>query len=68
MQYVNAIGEGEASKFDAKSGDHSHLNAHGSVVFGRIVADLITAEYPELKRWIKKNDALTAAIKAGKYA
>jgi lysophospholipase L1-like esterase len=68
MRYVNAIGDRQASGYDLKSGDHTHLNNHGSVVFGRIVADLILEQYPELGKWIRKNEAMSAAIKAGKLA
>jgi len=68
MRYINAIGERQASEFDLKSGDHTHLNAHGSVVFGRMVADLILEQYPDVGKWIKKNEALSAAIRAGKPA
>jgi lysophospholipase L1-like esterase len=68
MHYVNAIGDRQASGYDLKSGDHTHLNARGSVVFGRIVADLVLEQYPEIGKWIKKNEAMSAAIKAGKPA
>jgi len=76
-KYVESIGKTEATKLDAdyadaKSAttakDNTHLNKHGSAVFGRIVADLIVEHVPELGKWVRKDAALSASIKNGKPA
>ncbi|KAF2853712.1 carbohydrate esterase family 12 protein [Plenodomus tracheiphilus IPT5] len=67
--YVNAIGSAEADKYNLAAGDRTHLNEHGGVVFSRIVSDLIVQKYPsEFDGFVKKDDALSALIKAGKPA
>ncbi|TID23483.1 SGNH hydrolase [Venturia nashicola] len=76
-KYVQAIGKAEAWKFNADvrepkdvatSKDTTHLNHNGTVVFGRIVADLITVQVPTIAKYIKKEEKLTALIAAGKVA
>lgn len=75
-KYVEAIGKAEAIKYNAdyepknpgKSKDNTHLNKHGSDVFGRIVADLILEQVPELGQWVKKGAGMSAEIQAGKPA
>jgi hypothetical protein len=65
--YVNAIGSAEADKYNLASGDRTHLNERGGVVFSRIVSDLLVAGYPsEFKDVTKPDVALSALIKAGK--
>ncbi|KAF1965079.1 SGNH hydrolase [Bimuria novae-zelandiae CBS 107.79] len=68
--YVQAIGSANADKYNLVEGDRTHLNAHGSEVFGRIVADLILkAERGRgLGRWIVRNGTLSALIREGVYA
>ncbi|KAI8939134.1 hypothetical protein NX059_004968 [Plenodomus lindquistii] len=67
--YVNAIGSTEAQKYNLAADDTTHLNKHGGEVFSRIVADLVLSKYPtEFDGFVKKNDALSALIKAGKPA
>lgn len=67
--YVNAIGSAEADKYNLAAGDRTHVNEHGGVVFARIVSDLISEKYPsEFDGFVKKDDALSALIKAGKPA
>lgn len=74
-KYVQAIGKTEATKLDsdyrdakdaATAKDNTHLNAHGSAIFGRVVADLIYGQVPDFAKWIKSDRALSAAIAAGK--
>ena len=66
--YVNAIGKTAASKYNLADGDWTHLNEWGGVVFARIVSDIIVAKYPEVEFAVKKNETLSALIKAGKAA
>lgn len=80
LRYVAAIGEAAARKYDLKDGDHTHLNARGSEVFGRMVVDLLVAEMDgkEMatgpggeslqKWWFVANDTLSAEINAGRPA
>ena len=67
-RYVQAIGQAEADRYDLVEGDRTHLNAHGSVVFGRIVADLVVEGHRGLGRWIGKNETLSRMIREGVYA
>ncbi|KAF2634564.1 SGNH hydrolase [Massarina eburnea CBS 473.64] len=67
-KYVQAIGSENADKYNLVSGDRTHLNAHGSDVFGRIVADLILAYNGNLSSWIEKNATLSGLIADGVYA
>jgi hypothetical protein len=67
--YVNAIGQAAADSYNLASGDRTHLNEWGSVVFARIVSDLLVAAYPgEFKDVTIANATLSATIKAGKAA
>lgn len=67
-KYVQAIGSSNADKYNLNEGDRTHLNAHGSVVFGRIVADLILKSEQHLGRWIGRNATLSHLIAEGVYA
>ncbi|KAI2619148.1 carbohydrate esterase family 12 protein [Hypoxylon sp. NC1633] len=63
LEYVNAIGKASAYKYNYGDGtDTTHLNEHGTVVFGRMVADLITRAKPELESWFTPNETLSNAI------
>ena len=67
--YVNAIGQQAASKYNLESGDWTHLNPWGGVVFARIVSDLLVAKYPgDFEAVTQKNETLSSLIKAGKPA
>lgn len=66
--YVNAIGKTASSKYNLEADDWTHLNAWGGVVFARIVSDLLVEKFPELEQVTKKNETLSATIKAGKPA
>ncbi|KAI1173484.1 SGNH hydrolase-type esterase domain-containing protein [Nemania sp. FL0916] len=65
LAYVNAIGETAAHAYNLKEGDNTHLNAWGSVVFGRLVADLLLEKKPELASWIRPNETMSALIQDG---
>jgi lysophospholipase L1-like esterase len=69
VDYVNSIGQQAASKYNLDSGDWTHLNTWGSVVFARMVSDLLASTYPsDFVVVTKKNETLSALIKAGKPA
>jgi lysophospholipase L1-like esterase len=65
-KYVAAIGKAAAARYNLKDGDNTHLNAHGSKVFGRMVADLIVQAVPDLKAYFREDAAMTAAIRNGR--
>ncbi|KAM0270610.1 hypothetical protein ACHAQH_009394 [Verticillium albo-atrum] len=60
---VEAVGEQRShDEWNLKAGDNTHLNDWGSVVFGRLVADLILEKEACLKGWIGKNETLSDEI------
>ncbi|KAI1099663.1 carbohydrate esterase family 12 protein [Jackrogersella minutella] len=64
LKYVNAIGKAAAYKFnygDDKS-DTTHLNEHGTVVFGRMMADLIGRGKSCLENYFTPNETLSNLI------
>ncbi|KAI0148336.1 carbohydrate esterase family 12 protein [Hypoxylon sp. NC0597] len=64
LKYVNAIGKTAAQEYnygDDKK-DTTHLNPHGEVVFGRMVADLIIREKPCLEKYFTPDKNLSDAI------
>jgi len=65
LEYLEKIGEAAARKLDLKSGDSTHLNANGSIVFGRMVMDLLSEKSPAIKAVAWPNEKLSADIKAG---
>ncbi|KAK8017307.1 Rhamnogalacturonan acetylesterase RhgT [Apiospora rasikravindrae] len=67
LTYVNRIGRDAAHAYDLKEGDSTHLNDWGSVVFGRMVADLLleTEAGKCLGPWIRPNATLSRAIRDG---
>ncbi|KAM0327488.1 hypothetical protein ACHAQA_005776 [Verticillium albo-atrum] len=66
--YVNAIGLENSTYYDLAPKDRTHLNAAGEIVFGRLVADLLLQKRKDLGRYLKKNKALSAKLKAGEFA
>ncbi|KAF3010691.1 hypothetical protein E8E13_005850 [Curvularia kusanoi] len=65
-KYVNAIGQAAADKYNLASGDRTHVNEWGGVVFARIVSDLLVSKYPEeFDSVTKKNETLSGLIAAG---
>jgi len=48
--------------------DTTHLNDHGSVVFGRIVSDLMVEKYEDIGRWTLPNRTLSFDVENGIFA
>ncbi|KAH6635942.1 SGNH hydrolase-type esterase domain-containing protein [Chaetomium tenue] len=67
-KYVQAIGSSNADKYNLAQGDRTHLNPHGTDVFGRMVADLIVGWKPALSTYITPDAALSEKIAQGVYA
>ncbi|KAF7184978.1 Rhamnogalacturonan acetylesterase RhgT [Pseudocercospora fuligena] len=66
QEYVNAIGPEASWEYDLAEGDHTHLNDYGSVVFGRLVSDLLVEKYGEIfEEWTVPNATLSAALEEG---
>ena len=65
--YCNAIGP-EASwayNLNDTANDTTHLNDWGSVVFGRMVSDLMVEKYEDIRLWTRQNETLTWEIEHG---
>jgi lysophospholipase L1-like esterase len=65
LSYVDAIGQEAAQVYNLSPSDRTHLNAWGTVVFGRMVADLIIRQLPYLECWITPNETLSNEIWSG---
>ncbi|KAI1822606.1 SGNH hydrolase-type esterase domain-containing protein [Xylaria intraflava] len=65
INYVNAIGEEAAHAYNLNPDDDTHLNDWGSVVFGRMLADLLLENRSDLSSWILPNETLSNLIAAG---
>ncbi|KAF7555890.1 hypothetical protein G7Z17_g1825 [Cylindrodendrum hubeiense] len=65
LWYVNSIGEEASHVYNLNPDDNTHLNDYGSVVFGRLVADLLLKKNPRLAHWITPNSTLSAALRKG---
>ncbi|KAJ8462818.1 hypothetical protein ONZ45_g17799 [Pleurotus djamor] len=64
IAYVEAIGPDAAHRLNRLPDDNTHLNVNGTIVFGRMVADLMAASFPnELP--IVANPELTLNITQG---
>ncbi|KAL6857785.1 hypothetical protein ACO1O0_005228 [Amphichorda felina] len=63
--YVNAIGEGASHEYNYEEGDNTHLNEHGGVVFGRMVADLLLRREECLGQYITPDEELSDKIWSG---
>ncbi|KAL1595555.1 hypothetical protein SLS59_008192 [Nothophoma quercina] len=66
-KYLNSIGADNAATYNLNPTDFTHLNAEGSVVFGNLVAQLIDAEVPEVKKYVVPVKNIAAALNAGTY-
>jgi len=64
INYVEAIGPDAAHRLNRLPDDNTHLNVNGTTVFGRMVANLMTASFP-LQLPIIPNPALTFNITNG---
>ena len=67
MAYLEAIGLADATKYNLVTGDFTHLNAAGSVVFGNLVSGLLGKLGHEFKAYTVEDKAIKAAIAAGKF-
>lgn len=63
--YCNEIGPDASWKYNLNPNDYTHLNVSGSVVFGRIVSDLMAEKYKDLRVVTRKNETLTREIEEG---
>ncbi|RYP42497.1 hypothetical protein DL767_000185 [Monosporascus sp. MG133] len=70
IKYVNAIGKAAAYEYNwgADKKDTTHLNEWGTVVFGRMVADLIIDALPSLESYIRANQTMSDRIANGQPA
>ncbi|KAF3047510.1 hypothetical protein E8E12_009614 [Didymella heteroderae] len=66
-KYLNAIGADNAATYNLNPTDFTHLNAEGSVVFGNLVAQLIDAEVPEVKKYVVPVNKIAKALDQEKY-
>jgi lysophospholipase L1-like esterase len=67
-KYVQAIGPSNADRYNLSKGDRTHLNSHGTVVFGRMVADLIVGWKSVLSTYITPDAKVSKKIAQGVYA
>lgn len=67
LQYVDEIGNTSAQAYDLNGygQDTTHLNDWGSVVFGRMVADLLLRARTDLEPWFIANETLSNEIWSG---
>jgi hypothetical protein len=63
--YVNAIGPNASWAYDYLPDDRTHLNEWGSVVFGRLVSDLLVERYEDVAVWTRPNVTLSAKLREG---
>lgn len=66
--YVNAIGESDSQYYNLASGDRTHLNPPGEIVFGRMTLDLLLREREDLGEYFDSNEALSEKIANGEFA
>lgn len=66
--YINAIGQTNADYYNWEAGDRTHLNPAGERVFGRMVADLLVRERPDLETYLVQNQAMSDKIWSGEFA
>lgn len=69
MDYLNAIGQDDAYKYNLTPTDRTHLNWVGSVVFGNMVGDLIeeSSIRKKVEDWIRLDKKIVKAIKKGVF-
>ena len=67
-KYVQAIGQSNADTYNLADGDRTHLNDHGTAVFGRMVADIIVGWKSALSAHITPDPALSKKLAQGIYA
>ncbi|KAG7451189.1 SGNH hydrolase [Guyanagaster necrorhizus] len=65
IEYCEAIGPDAAHRLNRLPDDNTHLNVNGTIVFGRMVADLMAASFPLFALPIIPNPRLTFNITHG---
>lgn len=60
--YCNAIGHEAAWKYNLDPTDYTHLNGWGSVVFGRMVSDLMVRRFEDIAAVTERNGTLSREI------
>jgi len=65
IKYLEEIGETAAERLALNSDDTTHLNVDGSIVFGRMVSDLLVAAIPAIGGVTKADQTLTSQIEEG---
>jgi hypothetical protein len=63
--YVNVIGPNASWAYNYLPDDRTHLNEWGSVVFGRLVSDLLVEKYRDIAIWTSANETLSEALREG---
>jgi len=65
VDYCNAIGPEAAWKYNLNPTDYTHLDTKGSVVFGRLVSDLLVRRYGDIGAVTRRNGTLSREIWQG---
>ncbi|KAI4758612.1 esterase [Aureobasidium sp. EXF-3400] len=63
--YCNAIGPEAAWKYNLDPTDYTHLNGWGSVVFGRMVSDLMVRRFEDIAAVTERNRSLSRELWQG---
>jgi lysophospholipase L1-like esterase len=66
-KYLNAIGPDNAHTYNLNPTDNTHVNVAGSQVFGNLVAMLLDAEVPALKKYVVPVKSVERALEKGVY-
>lgn len=64
-EYCNAIGPEAAWRYNLNPTDYTHLNAWGSLVFGRMVSDLMVRWLEDIAAVTERNETLSRQIWKG---
>ncbi|KFX98817.1 hypothetical protein O988_04184 [Pseudogymnoascus sp. VKM F-3808] len=63
--YVNAIGNSAAQAYNYIGTDRTHLNPWGTIVFGRLVSDLLVAKYDDIAKETSRNVTMSYQLANG---
>lgn len=63
--YCNTIGLEASYRYNYEEGDRTHLNDWGSVVFGRLVSDLLGEVNKDIAKWTTPNATLSGQLEQG---
>ncbi|CAK7212486.1 hypothetical protein SBRCBS47491_001481 [Sporothrix bragantina] len=67
MDYCECIGPASAHSYNLHPDDNTHLNAEGGVVFGALMAQLLSWPFPEIGRHVQPDVDIIRAINEGVY-